>query len=554
MRKKSNKSSRIAEARRNQRVATGLYFPEKFWLVNKPYNTFGETDTFYFELANKVYLALQTEKTYILGSILSENYIPILACHLTTYFEDKMSEVGLWRAFIDSNKALYGYSLPFYNLDNYDSKGINIQDIQYLLWHRLSVDKSEFLAPTREWIFVLAQNIFDIFEKAQHKAEKNTAYEKYLSISDDIDLYHTRFTLQWIATQSYLMGADLLHQFQKDFKQAVDNNNLGLKKKGHIYHTLMEDYGYSRRSSFSALSAPEILYRIADASDKTKENIKTLSRHIGLYRYKGTEAEHLIFEHVQTSRVYKVIKESIKENSNHPFLLGHSFFMSLILWQDEWWLTGMMRGGKMDQNGLEKIKYKPLTDIALWSDQQKEQAIQIQKEQYDVFIETFGKALVQFDSKETYNEEMIRFQINLKKKIKKLEQLNEEEIAQIKELVHSSSNQLTEFRFSIFFSTKAGMKMVYNIPYIIDLMEKPMLANHEKEDLFACFLEDKMPLELLQFLLANYSTQHLESSPEVFLFDVPKHLHFLRRFYHPIDFGQEAELPTVKFKRAAIAQ
>lgn len=38
-----------------------------------------------------------------------------MAIKLTLYFEDMVSEIGLWHSFVQKHQQLYGKPLPFYN-------------------------------------------------------------------------------------------------------------------------------------------------------------------------------------------------------------------------------------------------------------------------------------------------------------------------------------------------------------------------------------------------------------------------------------------------------
>lgn len=59
-----------------------------------------------------------------------------LAIVLTMYMEDMVSDFGIWHAFTDRMKALYGHFLPFYEVDekNYFRDEPNAVDVRILIW------------------------------------------------------------------------------------------------------------------------------------------------------------------------------------------------------------------------------------------------------------------------------------------------------------------------------------------------------------------------------------------------------------------------------------
>lgn len=111
----------------------------KDWLLLKPYNSQTTTDSYYLKLSNDVKQAITTNKqSFVLQRYLSKENINHLACFLTSYFEDIISETNIWNSFIRVHKRLYKKQLPFYDVDEYYEEEINAQDVSFLIWYFLN--------------------------------------------------------------------------------------------------------------------------------------------------------------------------------------------------------------------------------------------------------------------------------------------------------------------------------------------------------------------------------------------------------------------------------
>ena len=91
----------------------------KDWLELKPYDKQTATDSFYLGVCNKVKKAIIANRNlFLLQLHLSKEDINMLACFLTSYLEDVISETNIWRSFVRLHWRLYKKHLPFYLTDN----------------------------------------------------------------------------------------------------------------------------------------------------------------------------------------------------------------------------------------------------------------------------------------------------------------------------------------------------------------------------------------------------------------------------------------------------
>lgn len=111
-----------------------------------------------------------------------------LTCQLVSYMEDFANEIGIWKAFVDTNKSLYGYYLPFYDLSNYSVEDINVEDIQFLIWHFITkYTEEEYITdPNDTTILAVANQIYRYFDKVVEQCPTTNFYDKFFTLTDSV--------------------------------------------------------------------------------------------------------------------------------------------------------------------------------------------------------------------------------------------------------------------------------------------------------------------------------------------------------------------------------
>ncbi|MCB0856415.1 MAG: DUF3843 family protein, partial [Bacteroidetes bacterium] len=123
----------------------------KDWMRFKPYNKFGPYDQKYVRIASQVNEVLKEHRDFLDDVLESdpEEYSS-LAITLTSYLEDLVNEIGIWKVFTDQNEELYGYPIPFMeeeSMEEYEAGDLNYEDVKYLIWHFLNTHVNSIFAP-----------------------------------------------------------------------------------------------------------------------------------------------------------------------------------------------------------------------------------------------------------------------------------------------------------------------------------------------------------------------------------------------------------------------
>ncbi|MBN3663030.1 MAG: DUF3843 family protein, partial [Ornithobacterium rhinotracheale] len=180
----------------------------KDWMATKPYTKQTNTELFYLEITNEVLEKLEKSSDF-LDHFLDRESFKDLAIFLTSYFEDVISNVGLFRAFIALHQEIYKKSLPFYVAKNYTEGDINIQDVQFLVWYFLNLQKQDvFVNPYSPELKELAQNVWQVFDQEYEYAPENTQIADFFKLENPENLDEVRYFIDKILTRSYLFTQD----------------------------------------------------------------------------------------------------------------------------------------------------------------------------------------------------------------------------------------------------------------------------------------------------------------------------------------------------------
>lgn len=77
----------------------------KDWLQLHPYKQSDPTDSYYTNIANRIYGMLEETR---LAYSFEKDEVKQISIRMAAYFEDVISGLNIWRSFITEHKALYG--------------------------------------------------------------------------------------------------------------------------------------------------------------------------------------------------------------------------------------------------------------------------------------------------------------------------------------------------------------------------------------------------------------------------------------------------------------
>ena len=185
-----------------------------------PFGVSSPTDADYVRIAKAVfdrlrYVSFCAER--------SDEEMKRMAIKLTLYFEDMVSEIGLWHSFVRKHQQLYGKPLPFYHVEkNYTPDEPHIEDIQFLLWDSTLDDEysDTLVNPENEALGHAACTIYAYFmELFEDTPINDDLYDFFHEACFTDNFYEVRQVLKWYFFDCYLTSG----RFQEStFDEALD--------------------------------------------------------------------------------------------------------------------------------------------------------------------------------------------------------------------------------------------------------------------------------------------------------------------------------------------
>ncbi len=539
----------MAKLRRLQRKR---FFP-KLWLDYKPYDTLSRYDRFYISVAEDIFKVLDNDWLEVFD--FEKEDIRRLACILASYFEDYINDLGIWTFFTHTNKRLYGYYLPFYDMEDYEADYLNPQDVSYLIWHWMSkINETKIYGPDALTLLEMGDAIYEIIEPMIDDAPVNPFYKTYFSIPDDIGFFDLRVKIQWMGESCYLPGgAELIFRLKTKILDLQKNSPEFFEKMpfDKLLHSIGSEFFFKQRTSFSALSTLEWFAGVIQASDQMKAAILKLSECLhSMFIYEGNDKDHWIYRQLQTNKQYRIARQSMTVEKDTP--PGEIHMLQLVPWKGIWWLSGTMSswGAASDDDQLQRARMDiSVIPFHLYDEPTKEKLRRDTDESQQMFDDYFGGPMAHFKDEESMQKAIDEFmdycnqqKVTDKQKAKKSKERYDELKKKHRSPHDQSDVNLIEWDkqkgLTLFFIPGVGNIVSQHILPLIELMEKPHPTEGDKLSLFLTLLGEATHPSTTRYLMDYYPLRNLAFPIEVSEIDVHQHVEFFMRFLDPDSFGE----------------
>jgi hypothetical protein len=513
------------------------------WLKLKPYqNPNLKYDTFYVNLCNVVYEMLKDEEEFFDDIEMEREQIKQLACVIISYYEDFISEIGIWNAFTEHNKNTVGEYIPFYTTDDYAADYINWQDIAYLIWHYATKWHNDIIFPADYDVFVdLGKEIFETLEEYIDDSPTTVFYDKLFTIKGESNYFDFKSTLNWFSTEAYTIGIE----FGNSIKRQVEDLDYEHKANPHFYammYQVKEEFLCRIRSSFGALNAPEWLADVFRCDENKKAEIRNLSkRHYKHFVYEGIESKEFFrFRHYVTERKYLVYRDSF-QNMN-KIKEDDVVEMYLIKWDSKWLLSGTMISYSQQSSDkkLREVKIQPIENQWILDDktlaENKAQAVDME----NAFLQLYGKRIKLCSSV----EELQTVLEDISEQNAKNKGSHDDYMKAKQKRGYFSSNITESLKkefgnnkdLAVFFLKEQGTQMLVGAKETIEALKAKTISKEDSTELFTSLSNGYEP-QVAQYFLDEYPTQNVKI-PGLSKIDALKNMPYFWRFHSPSEFNE----------------
>lgn len=317
------------------------------------------TDAYYVKLANKLLAYINFSS---LGKDLDEFEQSRLAKTIALYFEDVISGVGLWRAFVDKHKELYGKYLPFFEIDeeDYYLDEINQEDVQFLIWMcRMRFREETFFNPENWAIEELASSLYAVLDAEFEEAPINSKLKE--DLFDPLifgDLMLVKDWCIWMLDNSYLTAQD---QSVPSYLEQIEEELISIYGSGNDRTATYVAYSIasiSMKIGPLALTVPEWLSQLLkiqemDVESQLVADLESLP--INLYLLKEFDDENIYLEGLD-EKTYRACRDSFSGLSEEVLKIGKGVIVPLVRYKQTWHVVGGASWGDFAEQFKEARK------------------------------------------------------------------------------------------------------------------------------------------------------------------------------------------------------
>ncbi len=363
------------------------------WMVFQPYEKPSSTDFYYLRIAQQVFKLLSQKMVGPAIEPLSPKEKKNLACFLTAWFEDVVSETGIWTAFIQRHKEQYGKYLPFYEMgEDYYPGEINREDLYFLLWYFYSwlVRDYSLVYPLETELLSLGDRLFDLFDRYYETAPENQQLIDFLHIPEtETVFYMVRIKMEWLLFHSYLfhfhleeLNNELLEAAEENMENEFLNDNIE-----QLQYEIIDRKTLGQVTALLARKGNEWLAEILGKKHPLYEPLMQLSeRNYGTFIFRGFDEKNIHLEHIPSGEIMEVTRKSLQL---HPDMKeGQSIMgISLVKWMGEWWFTGIYSLWDYDERMVESERNKLQEKRRFHGEEDRKIKLEVIAKQEEAFLE-----------------------------------------------------------------------------------------------------------------------------------------------------------------------
>ena len=311
------------------------------WLKLKPYKKHSPVDLYYLKLVNRVYEEIKRNPLIPLDFYMEEAEKQLLSCFLISYFEDIISSTNVWNTFIQKHEEMYAKKLPFYATEEYYEQGINEQDVRFLIWYFINtIHPENFLDPHAEIIAETASRIMEIFEEEFENAPENEALFPFYQLKGESDFYEARKLIDTLLFSTYLFYPDTGLKLKDSEGELIEENRHNVNLLNLLNHNRDTNI-HTSYTKLLSLKGKDWAAALLGSTHPLHDHIDGMSKKVqGSFLYKGQNNIHIKLEHIATSKIFKLLKESVSSFMEIK-KIDTLIFMGVVKWKGDWWFSGI---------------------------------------------------------------------------------------------------------------------------------------------------------------------------------------------------------------------
>lgn len=490
----------------------------KQWLELKPYEKPTITDGYYLKLCNDIKKKLISNYYDILSEYFDAEFINILSCFITSYFEDVISETNIWKSFVKTHQELYGKKLPFYETEDYYEDEINEQDIRFLIWYFFNTAQTEkFINPKDFFFFEMAVHVMEILDEAYEYAPENKVLKEYYEIDKtESDFYVARNLIDTILFKTYLFYPDTLLDLHDDEIEILENNRDEENIAQYFYENRVTKL-LNTHTRLLSMTGKEWASKIIGKNHPLSSEFLNISKRIsGFFLYKGQDSNNIFIEHIASSKRFNLTKKSFDQ---YEVLkeVDTIMFMGIVKWKDEWWFSGIYVQKKFNADLVLNEKNSLESRRAVnFLDHQTEDVDKAIRLQFDAFKDLNNGSQIAFMPTNKIDQFLKNYLENYNRSLKLTKKQREEGEKRVRKdglFGGDDDNTITNFAEVsasglVFFNPKSGVEIALDVNSAFPLPENKYFNEEESvEHIMRLIFSENLSTELAMYCIDNFKTK-----------------------------------------------
>ena len=287
----------------------------------------------YVDVANRIY-----ERLKYLGLDLpdADELKREISINVAIYYEDKMSGINLWNAFVARHLCMYFHSLPFFDdFDELAKNDVNAKEVELLVWLVLSRNFDDrFLNPLTMGEDV-ANIIMEVLTEDDEVDVNDDLYDFIYDTDKTNDYFKLKQVLIWLR-RSYLLCSPLSNEKFYELKDAYSRQ---FNKSESVY------YAETTFSMTTEIGPLAILPHLCLADMYYENNMSNEADKLMNLKY----CQQDVFEVVEADSDFAILKDSkgdqYKLRNTYPDIFGKYSYIgtALVKYGDnDWEINGLL--------------------------------------------------------------------------------------------------------------------------------------------------------------------------------------------------------------------
>lgn len=323
-------------------MKTRRIYPKE-WREWHPYRKTTDVDAYYADLATDLYdflVDLQIHKELFE----QDNDTREFCICLTAWFEDIISETGIWQAFTSECKRLYGSYLPFYHLDDdYFPDEINEEDVCFLLWHHVQQTReNQIIHPENPLIASVARELYQFLSDDYEIAPENEQMQAYFNPKRVFgDFHEYRAFLEWFHYHCYFNAFNHI-ELAIEGNKILNDETIEDEYVDIMLYTTENELTFKSRKNFLSLTTPEWLAKIFANSPQAEVLRNVEKRDFSYFKIVSEEAEYIIADNLcnDSEKGLRIVKQSLDQKLIPK--VGQTISCILVCYNNVYWQAGLL--------------------------------------------------------------------------------------------------------------------------------------------------------------------------------------------------------------------